>query len=138
MGLLGLLWGTHVVSTPFPRLALTAHIQAMGNGTMLTALGLVLRQTDLLSLNPIQSAIVYYGLNATWAPTISEALNSYWGAKQVLPISAQQAGATGAAAWQEHIVTAAHLIPVLFIVPPFAVLSWELFFGTRPSGHAKK
>ena len=40
--LIGLIWGMMVPATPFPRLALTAHIQLTANGIMFLVAGLVI------------------------------------------------------------------------------------------------
>ena len=40
--LVGLIWGMVVPATPFPRLALTAHIQLTANGIMFLVAGLVI------------------------------------------------------------------------------------------------
>jgi hypothetical protein len=45
----------------------------------------------------------------TWLVPLSEAANAWWGANQMLPIAAKQAGAAGAAAWQEAVVKLCHL-----------------------------
>jgi hypothetical protein len=45
----------------------------------------------------------------TWFMVLSEAANAWCGADQMLPIAAKQAGADGAAAWQEAVVKLCHL-----------------------------
>ena len=48
--------------------------------------------------------------------------NAWWGANQMLPIAAQQAGAAGAAAWQEAVVKLCHLPAGLGLVVSVALL----------------
>jgi hydroxylaminobenzene mutase len=45
----------------------------------------------------------------TWAMALSEVANAWWGTAQILPIAAAQAGATGAAPWQELVVKLTHI-----------------------------
>lgn len=53
---------------------------------------------------------------------LSEVANAWWGARQTLPIAAAQAGATGAAPWQELIVTGAHVAAGLGLITAWALL----------------
>jgi hypothetical protein len=72
---------------------LTAHSNALSNGTSLTPIhlpsdiilgvmilgtGLLLRQTDIIQLSPLQSTIVVAGLSTAWLSVLSECANSYW------------------------------------------------------------
>jgi hypothetical protein len=52
----------------------------------------------------------------TWFMALSEAANAWWGANQMLPIAAKQAGAPGAAAWQEAVVKLCHLPAALGLI----------------------
>jgi hydroxylaminobenzene mutase len=45
----------------------------------------------------------------TWLMALSEVANAWWGANQMLPVAAGQAGATGAAPWQELVVKLCHV-----------------------------
>ena len=47
---------------------------------------------------------------------LPEAANAWWGTNQMLPIAARQAGATGAAAWQEAVVKLCHLPAALGLI----------------------
>ncbi|KIM20515.1 hypothetical protein M408DRAFT_30298 [Serendipita vermifera MAFF 305830] len=135
--LFGLLWGLYVPSTPFPRLALSAHLHSMTNGALLTVVGLVLRQTDLLTLNPLQSSIVTWGLNTAWISIASKCANAYWGTANTLPITAKVANAVGGLEWQEMIVLVSHLA-TLSMIPAFGVITWELFFGVKTANRGEK
>lgn len=44
-----------------------------------------------------------------WPMALSEAAHAWWGAAQILPIAASQAGAKGGAAWQELVVKLVHI-----------------------------
>src|ERR1700689_2387660 len=98
--LAGLLWGFAPPVTPFPRLALGAHIQFETNGLLLMAVG-----PFLLTVPPsIGRGALWVMVAAawlTWLMVLSELSNSWWGTNQLLPISAKQAGPAGAAPWRQ-------------------------------------
>ena len=106
--LVGLVWGFFVPATPYPRLALTAHIQLTGNGVLFMALSIAL----LTLPNHVGSKSLVVMLLAawlTWVMALSEMANAWWGTNQMLPIAAAQAGATGGEPWQELIVKLTHI-----------------------------
>jgi hypothetical protein len=57
----------------------------------------------------------------TWAMALSEAVNSWWGTTQTLPIAARQAGVTGAEAWQELVMRLTHMGVALTLI-----IAWTL------------
>jgi hypothetical protein len=63
----------------------------------------------------------------TWPVMLTEMANAWWGARQMLPIAAGQAGATGAEAWQESVVTAAHMLGALVLLVYWGVILVGLF-----------
>ena len=119
--LLGLLWGLAVPATAYPRLALGAHIQLVTNGMLLMALA-----TALLVLpnrvGPKSVLVMEVAAVLTWLMALSEVANSWWGTKEMLPLAASQAGATGGASWQELVVTLAHLGAGLGLIAAWALL----------------
>ena len=119
--LAGLLWGLVVPATPFPRLALSAHIQFMVNGMLF-----VIMATMLIALpnavGPRSLRVMVIAAWLTWAMALSEVANAWWGTHQTLPIAAAQAGATGAAPWQERIVTGAHVAAGLGLIVAWGLL----------------
>jgi hydroxylaminobenzene mutase len=88
--LVGLLWGLVVPHTPYPRLALVAHIQFETNGLLFIV-------------------VMLFSVWLIWLMALSEAANAWWGANQMLPIAASQAAALGGAAWQELLVKLTHI-----------------------------
>lgn len=105
--LAGLIWGLVVPATPYPRLALGAHIQFVSNGVLLVVLAMAL--LTLPHRVGIRSIWVMLGAAwMTWAMALSEVANAWWGTTQMLPIAAGQAGASGGRSWQELIVALAH------------------------------
>jgi hydroxylaminobenzene mutase len=58
---------------------------------------------------------------------LTEMANAWWGTRNMLPIAAQQAGASGAAAWQEGFVTAAHVIGAVVMIAYWGTILLGLF-----------
>ena len=58
---------------------------------------------------------------------MTEMANASWGARSMLPIGAQQAGAPGGAAWQEGMVTAAHLVGAIILLVYWGTILGGLF-----------
>jgi len=118
----GLVWGLVIPGTPFPRLALGAHIQFVTNGLLLMVLATaMLTLPHRIGPNPSGWAMVVAAW-LTWAMALSEVANSWWGTTQMLPISASQAGASGGASWQEMIVGLAHISAGLGLIVAWALL----------------
>lgn len=119
--LVGLAWGLVVPHTPFPRLALGAHIQLVTNGMLFVVMAVLL---VVVPNNVSQrSATIMLGAAClTWIMALSEIGNSWWGTTQVLPLAAQQAGATGGAVWQELAVKLAHIGAGLALIVAWALL----------------
>lgn len=119
--LVGLLWGLVVPATPHPRLALGAHIQFMTNGMLFIVLA-----TALLALphsvgrKSVRVMVVAAWL--TWAMALSEVANSWWGTREMLPIAAGQAGASGGQPVQELIVSIAHIAAGVGLISAWALL----------------
>jgi hypothetical protein len=63
----------------------------------------------------------------TWPVMLTEMANAWWGTRQMLPIAAGQASAPGAAAWQEGLVTAAHVIGAVVLILYWATILRLLF-----------
>jgi (hydroxyamino)benzene mutase len=118
--LTGLVWGFAPPLTAYPRLAVGAHIQFESNGLLFMALGiLLLTLPNRVGGGAVRVMLVSAWL--TWLMALSEVANSWWGANQVLPIAARQAGAMGAAPWQELVVKLCHMAAALGLI-----LSWTL------------
>jgi (hydroxyamino)benzene mutase len=65
-----------------------------------------------------------------WPVMLTEMANAWWGTRQMLPIAASQAGAPGAAAWQEGLVTATHGIGAIVLIVYWASIL-RLLLKTR-------
>jgi hypothetical protein len=124
--LVGLAWGLAVPATPFPRLALTAHIQLTANGIMFLVAGLVILRLPLAT-GGVSAKVLIAGPWLTWPVMVTEMANAWWGTHNMLPIAAGQAGAAGAQAWQESAVTVAHLIGALVLLVYWGVILVGLF-----------
>jgi hydroxylaminobenzene mutase len=118
--LTGFFLGFAVPLTPYPRLAVGAHVQFETNGLMFVVLGiLLLKLPHRVGEKAVLVMVVSTWL--TWLMTLSEVANAWWGTNRTLPIAAREAGAAGAAAWQENIVSVCHVIAALGLV-----FSWAL------------
>ena len=115
--LAGLIWGFAPPLTPYPRLALGAHLQFETNGLLFVVLGILLLK---LPHHVGEKAVAVMVVSAwlTWLMALSEVANAWWGASQMLPIAAKQAGA---APWQELVVKLCHIPAALGLI-----LSWGL------------
>jgi hydroxylaminobenzene mutase len=113
--LAGLLWGFGPSLTPYPRLAVGAHIQFETNGLLFVVLGiLVLKLPHSVGDKAVSVIVVSAWL--TWLMALSEVANSWWGANQMLPIAAVQAGAAGASPWKELVVKLCHVPAALGLI----------------------
>jgi (hydroxyamino)benzene mutase len=119
--LVGLAWGMIVPATPFPRLALTAHIQLTGTGVMFLVAGLVILHLPFTK-GSVSAQVLTLGPWLTWPVALSEMANAWWGTRNMLPIAAGQAGASGAETWQESVVTIAHVIGALVLLAYWGVI----------------
>lgn len=132
MTLAGLLWGLAVPHTPYPRLALGAHIQFVTNGMLLTVLAVVLLAVPLV-LGRRAFAVMRLAAWLTWPMAISEAANAWWGANKMLPIAAAQAGASGAAPWQEGVILVTHIAAGLVLIAAWALLLAAVVRSPKPA-----
>ena len=134
--MVGLIWGMAVPAASFPRLALGAHIQLTAHGAMFLVAGLVISHLGL-GTGRLPGRILIAGPWLTWPVMLTEMANAWWGTRDMLPIAAQQAGAPGAAAWQEGMVTVAHLIGAVVLLVYWGTILWGLFGKPKvPEGAA--
>ncbi len=119
--MVGLLGGGVVPHTPYPRLALGAHIQLVTNGMLLLILAMLLIVLPH-RVGPKSAGVMLLAAWLTWAMALSEAANAWWGTTQMLPIAAGQAGATGGLSWQELVVKLTHVAAGLGLVAAWALL----------------
>ena len=113
--LAGLLWGFAPSLTPYPRLAVGAHIQFETNGLLFVVLGILLLKLPHGVGDKVVWVIVVSAW-LTWLMALSEVANAWWGANQTLPVAAGQAGAAGAAPWQELVVRLCHVPAALGLI----------------------
>src|SRR5262249_37574300 len=130
--LVGLVWGLAVAKRPLPRLALGAHLQLTSHGVMFLVAGLVIGHAGL-GTGRIAARILTAAPWLTWPVALSEMANAWWGTREMLPVSAQQAGATGGSAWQEGVVTAAHVVGALALIAYWGTILRGLLRGSDAS-----
>ena len=119
--LAGLVWGFIVPTTPYPRLALGAHVQFETNG-MLFVLLAVLLLTVPHGVGEKSVWVIALSAWLTWLMALSEAANAWWGTNQMLPIAAGQAGAKGGAPWQEVVVKLCHIPAAIGLILSLTLL----------------
>jgi len=123
--LVGLVWGIIVPQTPYPRLALGAHIQLTGSGIMFLVAGLVIAHLNL-GIRGFSRFMFLITPWIIWPMALSEVANAWWGTSKMLAIVAHQGGAAGAAPWKEAIVAITHIVASLFIIVYWGIILWEL------------
>jgi hydroxylaminobenzene mutase len=133
--MVGLLWGLAIAATPFPRLALGAHLQLTTHGVMFLVAGLVILHQGLGS-RPASRVILTAAPWLTWPVPLSEMANAWWGTRELLPIAAQQAGAPGGTSWQEAIVSGAHIFGAMVLIVYWGTILVGLFSRTSASSEA--
>ena len=117
----GLVWGLIVPHTPYPRLALGAHIQFEGSGVLyMVAAVSLLKLPHRVGTKSIW--VILLAVWLTWAMAFSEVANAWWGTIQILPIAGHEAGALGGTAWQEAIVKIAHIAAGLALIVAWGLL----------------
>ena len=107
--------------TPFPRLALTAHVEFESNGLLIALMGGLLL-TVPHRVGPRSMGVMLLATWLTWTMALSEAANSWWGTNQLLSQAAKQAGATGGTEWQEAVIKLTHISSGLALIVAFALL----------------
>ena len=119
--LTGLVWGIMVPHTPYPRLALTAHIQFLTNGVVIIVMAmLLLKLPHRAGRRSVGMMLLAAWL--AWPMALSEVANSWWGTTQILTIAANQAGATGGVAWQELVMKCTHIGAAVALLIAWALL----------------
>ncbi len=119
--LAGLVCGLVVPNTPYPRLALGAHIQFETNGLLFIVLATLLLAL-LHRVGRLSVRVMLLAAWLTWAMALSEVANAWGGTNQMLPIAAAQAGATGGAPWQELVVKLTHIGAGLSLIVAWLLL----------------
>jgi hydroxylaminobenzene mutase len=83
--LVGLMWGFVVPMTPYPRLALGAHIQFEMNGLLFIVLGILLLKLPH-SVGRKSVWVMLLSVWGTWLMALSEIVNAWWGTNQTFAI----------------------------------------------------
>jgi hypothetical protein len=92
--LAGLLWGFGVPLTPYPRLALGAHVQFVTNGMLIMLLAVVLlKLPHRVGSRSLWVMVVAAWL--VWPMALSEAANACWGANRCFPWPPRRPGRRG-------------------------------------------
>jgi hypothetical protein len=130
--LVGLVWGIVVPTTPYPRLALVAHIQLTGNGLLYIAMAvLLLTVPNRVGLKSAWVMLLSAWL--TWPMLISQAANAWWGTTQMLPIAGAQAGVSGDEPWQERVLIITHVVAAGGVIIAWLLLVAGFWSGDSAS-----
>ena len=80
----GLAWGPFIPQTPFPRIALSAHLNFLQHGLLSIAAGILLRHMkDLSEWQVLLVAVPHYYL---WIVNIAMIGNAWWGTNKTTTI----------------------------------------------------
>jgi (hydroxyamino)benzene mutase len=82
----GFLWGIAIPATPFPRIALSTHMNMLQHGLLSIAGGLILRQSGLVTLNHWQIWTVVVAHYYLWILDFVSVLNAWWGTNKTLSL----------------------------------------------------
>jgi len=77
-------WGTQVPNTPYPRIALSTHMNMIQEGLLAIAAGLIARDPSLIDLSDWQLNLIVAAHVGIWAFDISGMCNSFWGTNKTL------------------------------------------------------
>jgi (hydroxyamino)benzene mutase len=114
-----------VPHTPYPRLALGAHVQFITNGLLIIVMAAMLLKLPH-NVGPKSAGVMLLAAWLIWPMALSEAANAWWGTTQMLPIAASQAGATGGATWHELVVKLTHIAAGLGLVAAWGTAGCRL------------
>jgi (hydroxyamino)benzene mutase len=117
----GLVWGLAVPKTPYPRLALGAHVQFEESGILILVVALLLMKVPN-RVGRKSVAVILLSAWLLWVMVFSEVGNAWWGTTQMLPIAAREAGAVGGTPWQEMVVKLSHIAAGLGLIVAWGLL----------------
>jgi len=126
--LLGLLTGFVLPSLHSPRMGLSAHLEAVMNGTFLIALGCAWREVALSPrLETAAYRLALYGAYVNWASVL---LGAATGAGRLTPIAA---GGKLGAPWAEAVVSFGLVSIALAIVAAVSLVLFGLWGDPQPA-----
>lgn len=81
------IWGTQVANTPYPRIALSTHLNMLQHGLLSIAAGLVMREHGLVGkMDDWQVWVVFIPHMYLWVLGIVNICNTFWGTNKFLTI----------------------------------------------------
>ncbi len=123
----GLFVGAAIPLVPYPRLMLSAHNAGFTVSGTLSMIAALLLATSLCSISGRSAKVVIVGHVSLWFLSAAEVAAAFWGTKQATPLAAAEAGAQGAAQWQETLVTLCHIIPAILLIIAWGILVWGVW-----------
>lgn len=80
------IWGLNIANTPYPRIALSTHLNLIQEGLLAIAAGLITRDPTLIKLNTWQTNLVVWSHLGLWVLDTASACNAYWGTNKFLKL----------------------------------------------------
>jgi hypothetical protein len=77
-------WGLVIASAPFPRIALSTHLNLIQEGLMAIAAGLITRDPTLCQLEKWQLTFIVWSHLGMWFLDAASACNAFWGTNKFL------------------------------------------------------
>ena len=129
-------FGTQIPNVPYPRIALSTHLNQIQEGLLAIAAGLISRD---LKLSAWQTNIITGAHLGIWAFDLMSVCNCWWGTnrtlKMVIPLwgranykLAKEAAAPGGKDWQETIVGIVAIVFPLALIPAWGIIAYKLLW----------
>ena len=81
------IWGTQIPNTPYPRIALSAHMNMIQEGLLAIAAGYLVRDSGLMApMGPWAMNIVVASHLGLWIVDLIGMCNSFWGTNKTLTL----------------------------------------------------
>jgi (hydroxyamino)benzene mutase len=82
----GFFWGVFIPKTPYPRIALSLHLNMIQHGLLSLAAGLILRDHGLVSLSVWQVGLIGFAHFYLWVMDGVSLCNTWWGTNKTLTL----------------------------------------------------
>ena len=78
------IWGPFLPNTPYPRIALSSHLNLIQEGLLAIAAGLITRDSELVKLTNGQLNFIIWAHLGLWGIDFVSMCNSFWGTNKTL------------------------------------------------------
>ena len=97
-------WGIVIPATPFPRIALSNHLNMIQHGVLSIAAGLILYQKGLVELSEWQVLLVGFSHFYLWPLNVVSICNAWWGTNKTLHLVLHLKFGTHQNSWPKRLV----------------------------------